>query len=56
MVSDVPADRPGAEMAAVTTAAPATIMPTKTEPISRTPNLSSRMPQMIRPPQTQRNE
>ena len=54
-VSEVFGSKP-AEMANVTSAAPPTIIPTKMEPTSLTPNLSRRAPQMMSPPQMQRNE
>ena len=44
------------EIAKVTKAAPKTIIPTKIDPTRRTPNLSSKAPQTIRPPQIHRNE
>ena len=43
-------------MAMVTMPAPAAIRPTKIEPVTLTPHLSSSMPQTMSPPHTQRNE
>ena len=45
-----------AVMAYRTAAAPATIIPTKMDPVTRTPHLSSRMPQTTRPPNTHSTE
>ena len=45
-----------AEIAKVTSAAPPTIIPTKMDPTSLTPYLSSRAPHTIRPPHMHRNE
>ena len=55
IVSDVLGSKP-AEMANVTRPAPPTIIPTKMEPTSLTPNLSRRAPHTMRPPQMHRNE
>ena len=54
-VSEVLGSKP-AEIAKVTSAAPPVIIPTKMEPTSLTPNLSSRAPQMMSPPHMQRKE
>ena len=52
-------ERSGAKpavMAYSTAAAPAAIIPTKMEPVIRTPHLSSRMPHTTSPPKTQSTE
>ena len=55
IIRDVLGSKP-ADMAKVTSAAPPTIIPTNMDPTSLTPNLSSRAPHTISPPQMQRKE